>query len=179
MGVNVSNEELEIVFSRVKLRDTQAFEILYRRTNRKLYGLILSIVADRDIAAELLQEGYLKVWFAASHCPVNYPWAWMCQLMRNLAIDHIRLYGRRPPISGALSLPPETGEGLTRDDEKDTTVLHRCFSSLTAEKRQAIHLAYIHGCSHEEITEQLARPLGTIKSWIRRGLKELRQCMDG
>lgn len=178
MGVSISSEELQLVFSRVKLRDTQAFEILYRRTNRKLYGLMLSIVADREIAAELLQEGYLKIWFSASLCPVHYPWAWMCQLMRNLAIDHVRQHGRRQRLASIITPLPENGESIARDDEKKATVLHRCFLSLTPEKRQAIHLAYIHGCSHEEITQQLAHPLGTIKSWIRRGLKELRQCMD-
>lgn len=79
-----------MLFSRVKLKDKQAFERLYSRTNRSLYGLLIKIVADRDIAAELLQEGYLKIWFTADLSPVSYPWAWMCQLMRNLAIDHIR-----------------------------------------------------------------------------------------
>lgn len=173
-----ANEELQTLFSRIKLRDRQAFETLYSQTNRKLYGLIMKIVADRDIAAELLQEGYLKVWFAADRSPTTYPWAWMCQLMRNLAIDHVRQHGRHHPVFEEADILPEAGKEDETDAAAHLAALNRCIFLLAQEKRQAIKLAYIHGYSHEEIVECLARPLGTVKSWIRRGLKELKQCMD-
>ncbi|MFZ1872132.1 MAG: sigma-70 family RNA polymerase sigma factor [Chania sp.] len=173
-----ANEELQMLFARVKRRDRKAFEMLYRQTNRKLYGLLMKIVADRNIAAELLQEGYLKIWFVAEQGPVNYPWAWMCQLMRNLAIDHVRQYGRLHPSFEEADILPEALEDDEMDAADDLAVLNRCFFTLSQEKRRAIKLAYIHGYSHEEIVERLARPLGTIKSWIRRGLRELKQCID-
>ncbi|MFC0228929.1 RNA polymerase sigma factor [Serratia aquatilis] len=173
-----ANEELQMLFSRIKLKDKKAFERLYNRTNRRLYGLLIKIVADRDIAAELLQEGYLKIWFTADHSPVSYPWAWMCQLMRNLAIDHIRQHGRLHPIFEENDILPEAKGNNETDAADDLSILNRCLYSLAQEKRQAIKLAYIHGYSHEEIVERLAHPLGTIKSWIRRGLKELKQCID-
>lgn len=173
-----ANEELQELFARIQLRDRQAFETLYGRTHRKLYGLIMNIVADRDIAAELLQEGYLKVWFAAERSPSRYPWAWLCQLMRNLAIDHVRQHGRRSALPAETDGELDVGPGSDTETADDTTLLNRCFLSLTPEKRNAITLAYVHGYSHEEIVERLASPLGTIKSWIRRGLQELKRCMD-
>lgn len=173
-----ANEELQILFARVKLRDRTAFEKLYRQTNRKLYGLLIKIVADRDIAAELLQEGYLKIWFIAEQGPVISPWAWMCQLMRNLAIDHVRQHGRLHPRFEETDILPEAQGDNETDVADDLSLLSRCFFSLDQEKRQAIKLAYIHGYSHEEIVARLVHPLGTIKSWIRRGLQELKQCMD-
>lgn len=173
-----ANEELQRLFSRIKLRDRRAFERLYNQTHRKLYGLLMKIVADRDIAAELLQEGYLKIWFAAEHSPTTYPWAWMCQLMRNLAIDHVRQHGRRVSISSETLFLEEARVDNETETTDNLAVLDHCFFSLTKEKRHAIKLAYIHGYSHEEIVELLAHPLGTIKSWIRRGLKELKQCLE-
>lgn len=173
-----ANEELQALFSRIKLRDRLAFETLYNRTNRKLYGLLMKIVADRDIAAELLQEGYLKIWFTVDHSPVLYPWPWICQLMRNLAIDHVRKYERTHPSFEVTDILPEARVDNETNSIDDLTLLNHCFSLLPQEKRQAIKLAYIYGCSHEEIVTQLVRPLGTIKSWIRRGLKELKQCID-
>jgi RNA polymerase sigma-70 factor (ECF subfamily) len=176
--VITANEELQVLFARIKLRDRKAFEMMYRQTNRTLYGLLMKIVADRDIAAELLQEGYLKIWFIAEQGPVTSPWAWMCQLMRNLAIDHIRQHGRLHQSFEEADILPEVQGGNEADAADDLAVLNRCFFSLAQEKRQAIKLAYIHGYSHEEIVERLSHPLGTIKSWIRRGLQELKQCID-
>ncbi|ALX97382.1 RNA polymerase sigma factor [Serratia fonticola] len=173
-----ANEELQVLFARIKLRDRKAFEMLYHQTNRKLYGLLMKIVADRNIAAELLQEGYLKIWFIAEQGPVTYPWAWMCQLMRNLAIDHVRQHGRFHSHFEETDILPEIQGSNEADTADDLALLTRCFSTLAQEKRQAIKLAYIHGYSHEEIVERLSHPLGTIKSWIRRGLQELKQCID-
>lgn len=173
-----TDEELQTLFSRIRLRDRKAFETLYSQTNRKLYGLIMKIVADRDIAAELLQEGYLKVWFAADRSPTFYPWAWMCQVMRNLAIDHVRQHGRCHPVFNDTDILPEAWVNNDAESADQLSVLNRCIFLLAQEKRQVIRLAYVHGYSHEEIVEQLAHPLGTIKSWIRRGLKELKKCMD-
>lgn len=173
-----ANEELQVLFARVKLRDRLAFETLYRQTNCKLYGLLMKIVADRDIAAELLQEGYLKIWFIADQGPVTSPWAWICQVMRNLAIDHVRQHGRTHQRYEETDMLPEAKGDNEADCADDLSLLNRCFFSLAQGKRQAIYLAYIHGYSHEEIAASLVHPLGTIKSWVRRGLQELKLCMN-
>lgn len=173
-----ANEQLQVLFARIKLRDRRAFETLYHQTHRKLYGLLMKIVADRSIAAELLQEGYMKIWFIAEQGPATWPWAWMCQLMRNLAIDHLRQHGRTHQSYEQTEVLPEALGGHETDAVDDQALLNRCFSTLTQEKRQAVRLAWIHGYSHEEIGARLAQPIGTIKSWIRRGLQELKQCID-
>ncbi|SPY75941.1 sigma-70 family RNA polymerase sigma factor [Providencia rustigianii] len=173
--MSAESNELETLFSQIKLGDQHAFERFYSLTNRKLYGLLVNIVADRDIAADLLHEGYLKIWFSASSHYVISPWAWCCQLMRNLAIDHVRKQGRMPKFEDIdLSLEIAIDDPVSEASQQ----LDRCFLALTTEKQQAIKLAYIHGYSHEEIVKRLAHPLGTIKSWIRRGLKELKQCIS-
>ncbi|UPS62999.1 sigma-70 family RNA polymerase sigma factor [Providencia rettgeri] len=169
------NNELQTLFLKIKRQDKQAFERFYNLTNRKLYGLLINIVADREIAAELLHEGYLKIWFSADNHHVIYPWAWSCQLMRNLAIDYVRKQGRSPAFE-EIDISHEVFTQTDITDETET--LARCFHELTKEKQQAIKLAYIHGYSHEEIVTRLSHPLGTIKSWIRRGLKELKQCIN-
>ena len=120
-----TNEKLQGLFARIKLRDRQAFEMLYQQTHCPLYGLLIKIVADRDIAAELLQEGYLKIWFIAEQGSIHYPWTWMCQLMRNLAIDYIRQHGRSHSLFDESDVLPEIPGRNETDNVDDLVLLNR------------------------------------------------------
>lgn len=95
--------------------------------------------------------------------------------MRNLAIDYVRKQGRSPAFDDV-----DISQEIFTDDDisDDFEALNRCFLALSRGKQQAIKLAYIHGYSHAEIVKRLAHPLGTIKAWIRRGLKDLKQCIN-
>lgn len=173
--MDIDKEEIRTLFSRIMLQDREAFTTLYQRTSGYLYTRILLIVRDRAIAADLLQEGYIKIWHGKLRSPIDAPWAWLCQVMRNQAIDHIRQHGRRGETAllgqeDDLIAPP-----LQQEKEHRLT---DCLSRLEAEKRSAIVLAWYHGFSHPEIASHLSAPQGTIKSWIRRGLSELKQCLS-
>ncbi|WP_283132331.1 RNA polymerase sigma factor [Enterovibrio norvegicus] len=178
--MSVDKQQLTSLLSRIALRDREAFEALYALTNARLFTLVKSIVKDDQLAADLLQEGFLKLWFTSRRHPVEHPWAWLCQIMRNLAIDELR-QRRRRQLNDADStfLSQETTEDGTpsSDNTKAPQRLDLCLEALPYDKRNAIVLAYQHGMTHQEIVEHINSPLGTVKSWIRRGLQELKRCL--
>lgn len=169
----IDKEEIRLLFSRLALRDRAAFEMLYQQTSGYLYAHILRIVHDRAAAADLLQDGYYKLWHGNLRWPDDAPWAWLCQLMRNLALDYLRQHVRcsEEQLSGEWEQPVDDRA------ESSPPQLTRCLSELDVNKRSAIVLAWYHGCTHQEIAYHLSTAPGTVKSWIRRGLQELRQCL--
>ena len=171
--MSTDKHQIGLLLSKTALRDREAFEALYRLTSARLYTLIRSVVKDDQIAADLLQEGFIKLWYNDHHYPVDYPWAWLCQSMRNLAIDEVRKQNRR----GETLLEKPLTEVGSDGEPASEQGLERCVQLLAEEKRNAIVLAYQHGMSHQEIVQHIKRPPGTVKSWIRRGLQELKRCL--
>ncbi|MGL4726874.1 MAG: RNA polymerase sigma factor [Scandinavium sp.] len=171
--MTIDKEEIRLLLSRIALRDRSAFATLYRQTSGYLYTRIVQIVGDKAIAADLLQEGYTKLWRGDLPWPVDAPWAWLCQLMRNLALDHQRCHARRQESV----LPERWGETPFEEPPEADPRLANCLRRLEAGKRNAIVLAWYYGFPHPEIARHLSAPQGTIKSWIRRGLQELKQCL--
>lgn len=180
MAVDAWSLQVETYLAQVQLRHRPAFEALYQHTSSRLFGLVCKIVTDREIAADVLQEAFLKVWQSADkyRSGLGGAWAWICQLTRNCALDRVR-QSQRSPLSQGVD--DEVLSELVGDEseywagEKD---LSRCLQKIREEPRKAIVLAYIHGLSHSELVVQLDTPLGTLKSWIRRGLKELNVCLE-
>ncbi|WP_394208770.1 RNA polymerase sigma factor [Enterovibrio calviensis] len=178
--MSVDTIEIGHLLSRIALRDRKAFEALYVLTNARLFSLLKSIVKDEQIAADLLQEGFLKLWFGRPSYPINHPWAWLCQSMRNLAIDELRRARytkeefRAEPMNETdfLSVRPN------HNPDAHSQKMQDCLLALSVEKRNVIVLAYEHGMSHQEIVKHVSTPLGTVKSWIRRGLMELKKCLN-
>ncbi|MFY2508754.1 RNA polymerase sigma factor [Vibrio pectenicida] len=171
----MSNDKHQIglLLSKIALRDREAFEALYQLTSTRLFSLICNVVKDEQIAADILQEGYIKLWYSNQECVLDYPWAWLCQTMRNMAIDEVRKRNRlrEEQTDKLLEEASEISES-----NPDSGLTH-CLESLGEEKRNAIVLAYQHGMSHQEIVQHVKTPLGTVKSWIRRGLQELKRCL--
>ncbi|MDD1795038.1 sigma-70 family RNA polymerase sigma factor [Enterovibrio sp. ZSDZ42] len=177
--MSVEKQQLTSLLSRVALRDREAFEALYTLTSPRLFNLLTAMVKDEQLAADLLQEGFLKLWFDDRRYPVEHPWAWLCQSMRNLAIDELRQRRRRQGDNQSpyvLSDVQSTAMNVS-SQSKDPQRLDVCLEALAYEKRNAIVLAYQHGMTHQEIVEHINSPLGTVKSWIRRGLQELKRCL--
>ncbi|WP_330927493.1 RNA polymerase sigma factor [Candidatus Sororendozoicomonas aggregata] len=175
--MSTNKAEIEALFARVQHHDADAFKALYACTHQRLYAIIITIVKDEATAADILQEGYLKLWLAGASYPVRQPWAWLCQTMRNQAIDE---YRKRQRLSPEPETPTVMDEKTTMDVFQKNTMapsLHHCLLQLEADKRSAIVLAYQHGYSHTDIAGFVQKPIGTVKSWIRRGLKELKQCI--
>jgi RNA polymerase sigma-70 factor (ECF subfamily) len=170
--VNIDNQQLAHLLARSRLRDKKAFEALYQLTGQPLFALLHALLKDKQWAADILQEGFLKIWHGQSAYPVDYPWAWLCQCMRNLAIDALRAKARHGEV------PWEEGAAEhTEGGHPPSFSLEHCLGQLSADKRNAIVLAYRHGLSHQEIVTHTRTPLGTVKSWIRRGLEELKLCL--
>ncbi|WP_431103724.1 sigma-70 family RNA polymerase sigma factor [Roseateles noduli] len=173
--------------ARVALRDRAAFERLYRATSAHLFSIALRVLRDEGRADEVLQEAYVSVWQKAAsyQSDAATPMTWMINIVRNRAIDALRA-GRNERAS-TVELNDEAMD-VAADAAGDPHVLFDqslvkariddCMLGLPPAQRQALALAYYRGMVHTEIAEMLHSPLGTVKSWVRRGLEQLKSCLD-
>ncbi|RTR04955.1 sigma-70 family RNA polymerase sigma factor [Halomonas nitroreducens] len=159
----------------------RALEHLYRATSPRLYAQLLRIVRQEAAAQDCLQQVYVRAWQAAGQYDPNraQPMTWLSTLARNIGIDWLRR--RRPDAEhGDDGLESLTGGRAPEPEslaaERDAA-LHDCLATLSAEQRQVMELAYFQGLTHGELAERVVQPLGTVKSWIRRGLERLKACL--
>ena len=182
------NARLSALLAKVALSDQRAFEALYRLTGAHLYGVVLRIVRDRSIAEEILQEAFVNVWHHAGSYDAarSQPFTWLTSIVRNRALD---LKRRREIDTIAFDTGDEDTPGMEYPSDGPTPVemlmsaaasrsVRDCVETLDGGSRQAIALAFFHGLSHGELAAHLREPLGTVKSWVRRGLEKLRRCLD-
>jgi len=179
-------EQLADLLARCALNDHGAFERLYQHTSPQLFGLVLRIVREEQLARDVLQDGYVKVWDRAADFRPEKASAttWMGSIMRNRAIDLLRRRRSSPLVAvdqeeiawfedeRAVVPELEVANGQSR------AALQVCLDQLTEPQRQAIALAYYRGLTHEELARHMDTPLGTVKSWLRRGLLRLRDCLE-
>jgi RNA polymerase sigma-70 factor (ECF subfamily) len=181
VGMLGSAEELLAVFARVAARDRSAFATLYDATSAKLYGVILPIMGERTSAEEVLQEVYVKIWQNAGlyDRAKASPITWMVAIARNRAIDEVRRRRGGPQSIDAVGELPDVFEDPLAGAERAQGLgaLIRCLRSLEADKRNMILLAYYRGVSREELADRFDRPVATVKTWLRRGLLQLRDCL--
>lgn len=161
--------------------EQRALQRLYRATSPRLYAQLLRIVRQEAAAQDCLQQVYVRAWQAAGqYDPTRaQPMTWLSTLARNIGIDWLRR--RRPDAEhGDVDLESLTGSRAPEPEslaaERDEA-LHDCLATLSAEQRQAMELAYFQGLTHGELAERVVQPLGTVKSWIRRGLERLKACL--
>ncbi|MHA6718529.1 sigma-70 family RNA polymerase sigma factor [Sphingomonas sp. RS6] len=162
-----------------------ALRTVYDLTAAKLMGVCLRICQDRDVAEEVMQEVYLKVWRSAGRFDAARasPITWLCTIARNTALDsrRVRGLGEAAPVDAALDLPDDrpSADALIEAGETQARILD-CIDALDEHQRGAIRSAFFHGMTYPELAQRAAVPLGTMKSWIRRGLIQLRGCLgDG
>ncbi len=179
-------EVLAALLARCGLGDQRAFAELYRLTSAKLFGVALRILRREDWAEEVLQESFVNIWnhAAAYAADKSQPLTWMTSIVRNRSLDWLRR-PRQEETGGAYDLLVEN----LRDDaagpleqlaqSAEALALARCMRELDSPQRQSIALAFEHGLSHSELAAHLRQPLGTIKTWIRRGLERLKGCLAG
>jgi RNA polymerase sigma-70 factor (ECF subfamily) len=168
-----------------------AFEQLYRGYAPLLLGVALRIVRRRELADEVLHETFLRIWRTAeSFDPTGAPLGWMTTIARNQALDlmarhdvaRVDSYHDAPgdDPEGALDrlfdFSPPADDALDRS--RSLQWLRECLGELAAAERQALVLAYAHGLSHGDLAAHLRKPLGTVKTWVRRGLANLRDCVE-
>jgi RNA polymerase sigma-70 factor (ECF subfamily) len=175
-------QALEQLLARTALGDRAAFGELYRAAAPKLLGVALRILRRADWAEEVLQECFVSFWrHAAEYNPGRAaPMTWMTSIVRNRCLDWLRRPNPEP-------LPDEALQDLEGDNPgplaalergRDSAALARCLGGLEARQRQAIALAFFDGLSHAELAQHLRQPLGTVKTWVRRGLARLRICLE-
>jgi len=183
--VDTERDRLIAALARVAQRDHSALRQVYEMTSPKLFGICLRICADRDAAEDVLQDVYIKIWNRAGRFDAGRasPITWLCTIARNSAIDWCRS-SRRPdmlPESAATQIPDTTlAADLMIERDQDKARIFACLDQLEERQRTSIRTAFMDGLTYAQLADRLAVPLGTMKSWIRRGLQQLKACIgDG
>ena len=181
------DSQLIALLDRIALADESALKELYALTSSKLYGVAVRVVTNREWAEDVLQEAYLNIWKVAGSykASLSPPMAWMGLLVRSRGLDFLRRRAsdRADRVQELDDVISDTVAGDS-PNPMDTTqaseqawALHQCLSQLENKQREVVSLAYLRDLSHSELAEQLKLPLGTVKTWIRRGLEQLRGCI--
>jgi|SRR5450830_244580 len=186
------NKQLKVLLAAVTRRDRNAFQQLYDQTAPKLLGYALRIVSTREMAEDVLQESFVNIWNNAAQYQNSLaaPLTWMATIVRNKAFDFLRSHGKANQLDTSSLDDPEM-QSVMQNLESATLnpmdamqlsqhalALASCLQRLDGGQRQAIAMAFYHDLSHGEVATQLKLPLGTVKTWIRRGLSSLRTCMS-
>jgi RNA polymerase sigma-70 factor (ECF subfamily) len=167
-------DDLETLLGRVADGDMDAFRQLYDQTSSRLFAIALRILRDSEAAQDVTQEAYLRIWRKASRFEPSRgaPLAWMGVIARNAALDLAR--SRRESEDIQVLDTPEFAVGAV--DPPDAR-LGYCLKRLPPDQARAITIMYVNGLTHSELAEHLSVPLGTAKSWVRRGTASLKECM--
>ncbi|MDG6078053.1 sigma-70 family RNA polymerase sigma factor [Erythrobacter litoralis] len=178
-------ERLTAAMRRTAEGDRDALHTVYSLTSAKLFAVIVRIVDDREQAEDVLQEVFVKVWHRAGRFDPakGSPITWLCTVARNTALNDIRGRGIER-TTDAASMPDIADERcIAADDwlcsQEDNAALNRCIEDLQPDHKRSIKAAFFGGYSYSELAHHHDVPLGTMKSWIRRGLAKLRGCLDG
>jgi RNA polymerase sigma-70 factor (ECF subfamily) len=176
------DEQLQSLLDRCAAADSSALQRLYELASPFLFACLTRILRRRALAEEALQDVFVSIWQRAGQFRASRgrPMAWMMSIARYRAIDLLR-HERSAPV-----LVPDLPERAQPDEVHDESaawmptggLLERCLALLNDQQRNCLELAFVGGNSHEAISRLTGNPLGTVKSWIRRGLQSLRQCLE-
>lgn len=178
---NTLDQQLRTLLDRCAAADSSALESLYELASPLLFAALTRILRRRALAEEALQDVFVSIWQRASQFQASRgrPMAWMMSIARYRAIDLLR-HERSAPV-----LVPDLPDRADGDDKEESGswmpasgLLERCLGLLNDQQRSCLELAYVGGNSHEEISRLTGTALGTVKSWIRRGLQSLRKCLE-
>ena len=182
------NQVLAGLLAACARKDQAAFSRLYQSTSSKLFGVAVRILRREDWAEEVLQDCYVSIWNHAGSYEAgrSAPMTWMTSIVRNRCLDWLR----RPNLEVTLARPDDDAddplESVPSDDpgpldelarSADAKALGDCLRRLDPKQRQAIMLAFYEGLSHSELAGHMREPLGTVKTWVRRGLERLKSCL--
>ena len=179
-------QRLAELLAQCALKNQRAFADLYGLTSAKLYGVALRILRRQDWAEDVLQECYVNIWNHAGNYAVqkSAPLTWMTSIVRNRCLDWLRR-----PQAEVTGTDYDVAVEAWQDDSPgpmdqlmaagDAQALARCLQQLEGKQRQSIMLAFFHGMSHTELAGHMKQPLGTVKTWVRRGLERLKGCLSG
>jgi RNA polymerase sigma-70 factor, ECF subfamily len=178
----MSPSDIETLISRIAIGDRAAFRALYTATSAKLFGICLRVLKNRTDAEDVLQEAYVKIWHNSAKYQVSgySPITWLVTIARNQSIDRLR--ARKPDAA-------ELGEA---DDIPDQTLnpeqnvvlggevkrLQLCLEKLSPGRAEAVKAAYMEGYSYQELADRLNQPINTVRTWLRRSLMSLKECLS-
>jgi RNA polymerase sigma-70 factor, ECF subfamily len=169
---------------RVADGDRTAFEQLYHATSARLLGICLRVLPDRAEAEDVLQDVYVAIWRKAPQFSPERSSAmtWLAAIARHRAIDRLRatpaLASRQPIELMELGTDPDAAPSARVEADSERSQLDRCLGQLDARGRTLIRTAFFDGATYEDLARRTGSPLGSIKSWIRRGLLQLRACLE-
>ena len=173
------------LISSVALGDQGAYRRLYQATSPKLFAVALRMLRDQGRAEEVLQDAFVNVWNSAAsyNATLSAPMTWLMTIVRNRSLDYIRRVDRDTvelddDLAAVLESNAPTPLEQARRSE-DAVALELCLKRLDAGQRQAIAFAYFQGLTHSELATSLQVPIGTVKTWIRRGLEKMKRCLEG
>lgn len=174
--------DLPDLLAAVASGDRAALRVIFARQSNRLFGVANAILRDRDVAADALHDAFLRIAARAGEFDPGRgsAEAWLAVIVRHAALDIIRARGREFPTDDPML--GDEAEAAEAEARLVATVegrrLRACLTELEPMHRAGIVLAYVHGLSHSQIAERLGTPLGTVRSWIRRGLISIRECLS-
>lgn len=178
----MSTNDLSGLIARTALGDRTAFSALYAETSAKLFGVALRILKDRAQAEDAIQEVYVRIWRRAGSFRVGQAsaMAWLVTIARNQAIDMIR--ARQPATLEYDDAPdvadPDPDPEARAEMSGEGRRIEACLGELEADRAAAVVAAYVEGLSYQELAAQNAVPLNTMRTWLRRSLLKLRECLN-
>lgn len=178
----MATDDISTLIGRVSLKDRVAFSALYRQTSPKLFAICVRILRDRTEAEEALQEIYIKIWQRADRYAAGdtNPMSWLSAIARNHAIDQLRA---RKPVANTIDEAYDLADSAP--DPERTAIntaegrrIDNCMNELEADRADAVRKAYVEGLSYQELAGLFGVPLNTMRTWLRRSLLKLRECME-
>ncbi|MDE4097986.1 MULTISPECIES: sigma-70 family RNA polymerase sigma factor [Rhodobacterales] len=177
--------EIETMIARIALRDRRAFAALYDATSAKLFGVCLRVLKNRGEAEDTLQEVFLRIWAKADSYAVtgHSPMTWLITIARNLSIDRLR--SRQARMSGQgdggdlLEQVPDSSPGpeATTIARSEQARMNACMEELPQDRAEAVRGAYLEGDNYQTLAERHGVPLNTMRTWLRRSLQKLKECL--
>lgn len=175
-------DELDGLIARVALADRRAFDRLYTMTSGRLFAVALRMMKNRAEAEDVLQDAYVRIWQrAGSFRPgEGRSMSWLTTITRNLAIDRMRV--RVAPVAPIEMAQDVPDDGLTPEtalaQSQSRAKIDACLEELEAQRAEAVRAAYLEGWSYQELADRFDTPLNTIRTWLRRSLLRLRDCLE-
>lgn len=175
-------QDITKLIVRTSMKDRAAFDQLYRQTSAKLFGVCLRVLNDRSEAEEALQEVFVKIWTKADRFTASdlSPISWLVAIARNHAIDRIRVRRMRTADLDAAAgvADPSPGPEAMAMADGETVRLNRCLDELESDRAAAVRGAYLRGDTYAELAERYGVPLNTMRTWLRRSLMKLKDCLE-
>ncbi len=178
----MSPKDIEQLIGRVALGDRTAFHALYAATSAKLFGICLRVLKNRTDAEDVLQEVFIKIWHNAGKYQVSgySPITWLVTIARNQSIDKLRA---RKPVSVELDEAHDIADRAATPEQQvvlggEVARLRLCLDKLSPGRAEAVKAAYMEGYSYQELADRLNQPLNTVRTWLRRSLMSLKECLS-